>query len=162
MRCRVLLLVVAVVQSGFCNPIIADESTGLSESRQWFGMAPQRQPALDDNITYIDDNIITYLIEENSQPSRMAPQPIESRQTLGMAPRPPMTSRIEIGDVSYTLPFSFPSATEIRQAIPDGTLRPGNGDIQCELLTYNVEDAKSYPIVGCARLSKVHFKCTVT
>ena len=73
-----------------------------------------------------------------------------------------MTSKIQIGDMSYTLPFSFPSSTKIRRAIPDGTVRPGNADIQCELLTFNVDDAKYYPIVGCARLAKVHFKCTVT
>jgi len=110
MRCSVLLLVVAAVQSGFCSPIIADESIGPSESRQSFGKAPQRQPALNDNITYID----------------------------------------------------FPSSREIRRAIPDGKVRPGNGDIQCELLKYNVEDAKYYPIVGCACLAHIHFKCTVT
>jgi len=93
---------------------------------------------------------------------RLAPQPIESRQTSGLVPRPPMTTKSEIGDVSYTLPFKRLSSTEIRRAIPDGTVFPGNGEIQCELLTYNTEGAKNHPIIGCARLASVHFKCTVT
>ncbi len=72
------------------------------------------------------------------------------------------TTKIEVGDVSYTLPFSMPSAMEILRAPPAGQARPQHDRIQCELILFKMADPKVYPLVGSARLVQAHFKCTTS
>lgn len=72
------------------------------------------------------------------------------------------TTQFMIGNVSYSLPFNFPSVESILRSIPDAKARPKNERIQCELVKYQVSDARHYPLVGPAQLAQAHFKSTVT
>src|SRR5262245_48840208 len=76
-------------------------------------------------------------------------------------PRSSAPTTIRIGDVSYALPFSFPSAEEILRALPGAKPQPKNPRIQCELTGYRLDNARFFPLVGPAQLSHAHFKCTV-
>ena len=66
-----------------------------------------------------------------------------------------------IGQILYSLPFSFPSVESILSQLPNGKARPKNERIQCELVKYQVSNARQYPLVGPAQLVQAHFKSTI-
>jgi len=64
---------------------------------------------------------------------------------------------VNIGDAHLE---TFPSAEEVLLALPEKT-RTKNFRGNCQLVKYQLDDAKYYPLVGRARLEHAHFKCTV-
>jgi hypothetical protein len=76
-------------------------------------------------------------------------------------PALPAGAAIKTRDVSYTFPFDLPSRDEILRALPAKD-RPKNARIQCELLVYQLNAPRFYPLVGPARLAQAHFKCTAS
>jgi hypothetical protein len=77
-----------------------------------------------------------------------------------ISPSPEPATTIAVGDVTYRLPFAFPSGEEIFRELP-AKVRPKNARIQCELFEYRLDAPRYYPKVGPARLANAHFKCTV-
>ncbi len=71
-------------------------------------------------------------------------------------------TKIAIGKIQYSLPFSFPSVDLILSQMPDGKARPKHERIECELVKYQVSEARLYPLVGPAQLVQAHFKSTIT
>lgn len=71
-------------------------------------------------------------------------------------------TKVVIGKISYSLPFSFPSVDSILNQLPAGKARPKLERIECELVKYQVSDARRYPLVGLAQLAQAHFKSTIT
>jgi hypothetical protein len=67
---------------------------------------------------------------------------------------------INVGDVSYRLPFAFPPRDEMLRALP-ASARSKNARIQCDLVLYQLDAPKIYPDVGRASLMHAHFKFTV-
>jgi hypothetical protein len=86
-------------------------------------------------------------------PSNAEPEPVFQGDDTRVRPNN--------GSLSYRLPFTFPTAEAILQAVPEGQARTGDERIHCELVGCNVANARYYPLVGPARLSQAHFKCTV-
>lgn len=78
---------------------------------------------------------------------------------------------IAVGDVTYTLPFAFPTSEEILKALPDKE-RPKNARIQCELVEFRLAAPRFYPMPPAlssnagrgfhACVAKARFKCTVS
>ena len=56
--------------------------------------------------------------------------------------------------------FPCPSSEDILRRVPV-RVRPKNARTQCELLKYQVDAPRYYPLVGPASLAHAHFKCTV-
>lgn len=71
-------------------------------------------------------------------------------------------TKIAIGKIQYSLPFSFPSVDAILSQMTEGKARPKHERIVCELVKYQVSDARHYPLVGPAQLVQAHFESTVT
>ncbi|TXT33299.1 MAG: hypothetical protein FD138_1915 [Planctomycetota bacterium] len=71
-------------------------------------------------------------------------------------------TKFAIGQISYSLPFRFPSVESILRHLPEGKARPKNERIECELVKYQVSDARHYPLVGPAQLVQAQFKSTLT
>ena len=71
-------------------------------------------------------------------------------------------TKIAIGKIQYSLPFSFPSVDSILSQMTEGKARPKHERIECELVKYQVSEARHYPLVGPAQLVHAHFKSTVT
>ena len=71
-------------------------------------------------------------------------------------------TKFAIGNVSYSLPFNFPSVESILGSMPEAKSRPKIERIQCELVKYQMSDARFYPLVGQAQLVQTHFKSTIT
>lgn len=71
-------------------------------------------------------------------------------------------TKIAIGKIQYSLPFSFPSVDSILSQMTEGKARPQRERIECELVKYQVSEARHYPLVGPAQLVQTHFKSTVT
>ena len=69
---------------------------------------------------------------------------------------------IKQANLSYTFPFALPSAEEILQALPKGKPRPKDARIHCELIAFQVDEPRFFPLVGRASLAHAHFKCTVS
>jgi RNA polymerase sigma factor (sigma-70 family) len=68
---------------------------------------------------------------------------------------------VKVGQLSYSLPFAFPSAEEILRALPKTEPRPKNPRIHGELIAYVLDEPRFVPLVGRVRLSHAHFRCTV-
>lgn len=71
-------------------------------------------------------------------------------------------TKIAIGKIQYSLPFSFPSVDSILNQMTEGKARRKHERIECKLVKYQVSEARHYPLVGPAQLVQTHFKSTVT
>jgi hypothetical protein len=71
---------------------------------------------------------------------------------------------IERDGVTYTLPFELPTAEEITRALhkEGDVVDLRNRNVQCELLSMRIHEARHYDIVGPARRHSVTFKCTIS
>lgn len=66
-----------------------------------------------------------------------------------------------IGKVLYSLPFDVPNLDSILSQLPAGKARGTTKQIKCELVKYQVSDARYFPLVGPAQLVQIRFKSII-
>ncbi len=70
-------------------------------------------------------------------------------------------TEIQAGAMSLRFPAKFPPADEVLAGLPKANGRSRPTGVRGELISFNLEPWRFYPLVGPARMIESRFKCTV-
>ncbi|MFM9962207.1 MAG: hypothetical protein ACKV2Q_13400 [Planctomycetaceae bacterium] len=121
---------------------------------------------LPDALTVVPINIVIRRRARTDQPVPLKPQnklpDDKADDSQSDARSENGQTKIVAGKIHYSVPFSFPSVEAILSHVPEGKARPKHERIECELVKYQVSEARHYPLVGPAQLVRTRFKSTIT